>query len=362
MNTKQLFLSLLFLATAGLLSACGGRVGASSWPGVTVGDDTVYVAYTNFVYAINPSNGTETWRFPSAESADRSITFFAEPGITEDGHLIVGDYNKNLYSLDAKSGQENWKFNQSNDRYIAGPLVTERGIFAPSADGNLYALNFDGQSLWPAFQTGEADWAVPASDGERIYLPSMDHKIYAVDIQTGRQIWVSDDMGGAIVGTPALSEDGILYVGTFANELIALSIENGEEVWPTRVATDDWIWSGPALSNDILYFGDLSGKLYAINRENGSPFWGQPVTLEGAVAGTPLVTEGAIYIGTEAGFLYKLDKDGTQDWKQAIEGKIYTSPVQVDELIVVALIESDSVLIAFNANGGQAWSFVPQNE
>jgi outer membrane protein assembly factor BamB len=102
--------------------------------------------------------------------------------------------------------------------------------------------------------------------------------------------------------------------------------------------------------------------LYAINRENGSQFWTQ--TLNGAIAGTPLVTEDAIYVATELGHLYKMDKDGNQIWGeegQKVEGKIYTSPVQVDDLILVALIESDSVLIAFNSNGGQVWSFAPQN-
>jgi outer membrane protein assembly factor BamB len=358
MKYKYLAILSILLFSTILLSACaGGATAASSWPGLAVGNETAYVAFNNHVYAVQLSNGTQQWRYPAER--DNSITFYADPVLSPDGQLIVGGYNRILYSLNPENGSSNWQFNQAENRYIASPLVNEEGIFAPAADENLYALTLSGQPRW-SFTSQDEAWARPASgnDCDCLYLPAMDHTVYAIDPNDGTQIWQSIELGGAIVGEPALSEEGILYIGTFGSEIVALDANNGSVLW--RVPTDGWVWSGPTLVDDRLYFGDLDGNFYALDAGDGSEIWQlTPEQLNGEIVGSPLVIEEDIYIATQGGNLYNIDLDGNIDWTQAVGGQLYTTPKEAGDLILVAPTQSDEILVAYSKEGVKEWGFIP---
>lgn len=362
MKPKHLLITILMLIAGGLLSGCAAGTGAAtSWPGLIVDDQTAIVAYNTHVYAIQLSNGSQRWRFPV--EADNQITFYASPALTPDGQLIVGAYNNTLYSLDPETGTENWRFTGVRNRFIASPLVTERGIFASNADKVFYALDFDGNQLW-TFPMEAESWAQPVSDPDCtcIYVPSMDHRIYALDPEDGRQIWQTEDLGGAVVGTPALGEDGFLYAGTFGSEMLAISTEDGSVQW--RFPTDGWVWSGPALHDGRLFFGDLNGNFYALDAANGDGLWQLSAEqLDGPIAGSPLVSDDVIYVSTESGTLFALSLEGAVQWSQPVGGKLYTSPLPAaEDLILVSPIETDELLVALTTDGAKRWGFNPNPE
>ena len=170
------------------------------------------------------------------------------------------------------------------------------------------------------------------------------------------------ELGGAVVGTPAYNNDGVLYVGTFGGKLFALNAENGAVIWEYSTQDDGWIWSGPTLSDGVLYFGDLNGYFYAVDAENGTQNWQlTPAQLDGEIVGSPLVIEQDIYITTEEGILFKLDTDGKIQWSQPVgeNAKVYTSPKAAKDLILVAPIQIDELLIAYNQDGVRQWTFIP---
>jgi outer membrane protein assembly factor BamB len=361
MIQKKLLLSLALILLAGALSACVGGAGiASSWPGLTVDGETAYLAYNNHVYGIQLPGGTEIWRYP--RERENQVTFFAEPAPTPDEQLIAGGYDSVLYSLNPANGQENWQFAEAGNRYIASPLAVEEGIFAPSADNTLYALELDGTKRWEFSTQGEI-WARPVANPECecIYLASMDHHVYAVDPQDGRLIWQTQDLGGAIVGTPTLSETGVLYVGTFGSEILALNVEDGSLLW--EFPTEGWVWSGPALANDRLYGGDLDGFFYALDAASGAEIWRMtPDQLDGPIAAKPLVTEEAIYITTELGSVFAVSDTGSIIWTKTLEGKIYASPVLAGDMILVTPSQPNRFLVALDKQGTEMWSFPPPED
>ena len=360
MKHKQSFLILGLISIALTLSACAGAANtATSWPGLTVDDQHAYVAYQTQVYAVDLTNGTERWRYPA--EPDNNITFFADPSLSQDDQLIVGGYDFVLYSLNPETGTRNWVFNQAENRYIASSLVEAENIYAPAADENLYSLDLNGRLQWTFTSEGES-WAKPITDEncDCIYLSTMDHSVYAVDAQSGTQIWRSPQLGGAVVGTPAYGEDGELYVGTFGGKLFALNSDDGSILWEFPTADGGWIWSGPTISDGVLYFGDLNGYFYAVDAENGSQLWQlPPEQLGGEIVGSPLVIEESIFITTEEGILTKLDTSGRIQWSQVIGGMIYTSPRAANDLILVAPIQIDELLVAVNQDGVRQWSFIP---
>jgi outer membrane protein assembly factor BamB len=358
---KKVFFLLLFLTFSVVLSACAGGTGvATSWPGVAADETTAYLTSNQHVFAIDLANGTEKWRFPA--QADNKISFYASPALTPDGQLLAGGYNHVLYSLDPATGTVNWSFSGAKDRYVGSPLATEAGIFAPNADGTLYALDHAGKQLW-TFKTERAQWSKPVSDPECecIYLASMDHHLYSLDAQTGELKWKSDALGGALVGTPAYGDPGVLYVGSFNKEMLAIDAETGKLSWQTPFKTTNWVWGGPALTEDRLYFGDLSGTFYGLNAADGSPAW-DPLNPGGSIAESPTVSGDTIYFVTETGTLYGVDTSGQIKVNKTIGGKLYTSPVLTGDTLLLAPVGAESPLYALDLNGVEKWKFTPEEK
>lgn len=347
---------LLFIALSLVLGACSSASTiASSWPGLAVNGNVAYLAYHTQVYAINASTGVQLWNYPT--EPDNRIHFYADPVLSPDGQLLVGGYHHILYSLNPQNGQLNWQFQQAKNRYVGSPLATEKGIYAPNADKNLYALDLKGNLLWTFTTKGEI-WGRPiaSANGDIIFLPSLDHTVYAIDAENGKARWSTGDLGGAVIGTPALGEDGTLYLGTLGSEVLALDSTDGTIHW--RASTEGWVWCGIALAEDRLFFGDLNGNLYALQPSNGSQLWQiKPDQLDGPIVATPLISGDMLYVATESGTLYAINREGSIQWSQIIGGKLYTTPAIAEDTLLVSPMNSEEYLVALSMDGVRKWSF-----
>ncbi len=289
------------------------------------------------------------WQYP--DKAGRE-TYFAAP-VVADGHLIAGDYQNNLFSLDPGSGALQWTFSEAKGKWIASPLVVDGKILAPNGDATLYALDLNGSLLWK-FPTKRALWSQPVSDGQHVYQASMDHRIYAIDLNNGSEIW-SVDLGGAVLYSPILSEDGVLYVSSLARNLVALNTTDGSVLWERNFESD--LWTQPALANGNLFFGDTKGLVFAVSAADGSDVWSQAINEP--VLGRPTeITEGIIF-PTENGSLIAVNFKGERLWSRAFEGAIYTGPVKIGDTLAVGIAQGKEFLKLINASTGQdVWTFV----
>ncbi len=352
-NSRKYLLVVVLLASL-LLSACAGALSASSWPGVSADKTMAFVAYQTEVRAVRLSDHAQVWQYPEKGSQP----FYAPPALTKDGkQLIVGDYNHALFSLNPAStgtvAQVNWTFEGATGRYIASPLATDNYILAPNADKTLYALDLNGKLVW-SFTAKEALWGQPTVDGNMVYQPSLDHNLYALELDTGKKVWATD-LGGAMLNAPTLSPDGILYTGTLNKEVVAIDGKTGKVQWHTAVSGE--VWASPALSQNTLYVGDFVGDFYAINRSNGAILWTSKQ--DSAIVDTAALTDQGVVFGTEAGSVVYLDSNGKTLWNRTINGKLYTSPLFTGGQILVAPTQGTDLLVAFDLNGNQAWTFVP---
>jgi len=364
MKIKSLLAFLALLVITNLLTACGGNAyAATSWPGLTVSNDVAYLAYNQQVYAVDLTNGSELGRYP--QKADRNKTFYAAPALTPTGDLIVAGYDKVLYSLDPATMTEKFTFAQAHNRYIASPLVTAEGIFAPNADGSLYALDFELKPLWSQpFQvpTRQALWATPVTQPgcHCLYLPAMDKFLYVLDIQTGEERG-KVALGAASVGTPAIA-DGILYLGTFNREMLAIDLTTRQIIH--RYPTDGMVWGGAALADGRLYFGDIEGAFYILETPTLTEV--KKTATDGAIVAPPLVTANAVYVTTESGSLYTFDLNGVerrppQKFGSKETTKLYAPPILYGDFILLTPMDTDELLYAVGADGNQLWPpFIPE--
>ena len=356
---------LMILLGAALLSACvGGAVHGSTWPGRTADGETAYLADGPLVYAINLSDGREIWRYPG--DRDASLAFYATPVVTPDGLIIVGsagtDYplialDPNDINPETNAPAEVWRFAGAREPWRAAPLVVENKLFAPNADGNLYILDLqDGQSVKEAavVLVGGRLWSQPTTDGARVYITSLDHRVAAVDVNTYDVLW-QEDLGGAVPGSAVLGEDGALYVGSLASRLERFDPATGNH--QTLVEAENWVWSTPVLDGDTLYFSDVDGNFYSVDTATDNLNWS--VRPDGPITASPLIQNDHTLLATESGSLYAVDRDGKVLWTAQVGGKIYTTPVAAGDVILVAPLETDFYLAALDENGRQVWTWTP---
>lgn len=353
---KRLTLISFILLGALLLSACSAAGNTASWPGLAADQQKAYLADGAFVYAVRLSDGTKAWQYPDKSG---SQVFYSNPVITSDGQVLIGSAgrDKGLISLDAATGQPKWAAPfVAGDQWVAPPLVVGDTVYAANDDGSLYALKLaTGQKLW-SLPLGQLLWAAPVTDGNLIFVTSLDHFIYAVDPQTHKVAWKTD-LGGSAPDSPSLSADGsTLFVGSFAKKVFALDTATGAVRWQADM--QDWIWGTPALGGDSVYAADISGNVYSLGAPNGKDPWPN-VQPDGPISGGPLALPGGVLVATESGTIFTFDGTGAAGWKTAIGGKIYTTPIASGNLILVAPMGAPYLLYAVNSKDGSLlpWHF-----
>lgn len=374
MSKKFLFMTVALFATI-FLSGC---VGSTAWPGLTGSGEVAYLANQSAVFAINARSGEELWSF-AGESGGFSLfntnpsLFFTTPVVTEDGLVIILDSgNKQvMYAVDPNDVRDGtpaieWKFTEARGHWIAAPLVVDNRLFAPNTDGNIYVLDLqDGQSVKQAIKVieplGDSNgqpgrlWAQPVTDGTYLFVTSLDHSVFAIDLQTYEIVWY-EDLGGAVPGGAALGSDGMLYVGSLAKQLEKFDPATGAH--EPVLDTQGWIWGTPVVDGGNLYFSDVEGYFYSYNIKEGKLNW-EPVKPDSAITASPLVQGDLVLLATESGEIYAVDNTGNVDnWYTARdEGKTYTTPIVAGDYVLVAYLESDYYLVALDGEGDEKWTY-----
>lgn len=373
MRKKILLMGMALLGVL-LLSGC---VGSTAWPGLTAADDVAYLANTTAVLAVDVKSGQELWSFRGTGGGFLNTNpslYVTTPVLTADELLIVLDSgNKHvMYAVDTNDINEDkvpaveWTFTEADGHWIAQPLIVGDRLFAPNSDGKVYVLDLtDGRSEKTAIEVidafAESDgqpgrlWAQPVSDGERLFVTSIDHSIFSVDLETYAILWHAD-LGGAAPGAPALGSDGMLYVGSLAKQLERIDPATGQH--EAVLDTNGWLWGTPLADGDNLYFSDVEGYFYSYNLTIGALNW-EPILLDGVITATPLVLGDQILVAAESGEIFSIDPDGDWDiWYQPTEdgGKAYTTPVIAGEYVLAAYLESDYYLVALDSEGDVKWT------
>jgi outer membrane protein assembly factor BamB len=167
--------------------------------------------------------------------------------------------------------------------------------------------------------------------------------LYALDAQTGAQKWIyATDLP---LGNSPTIANGVAYVGGFDHKLHAVDINTGQKLWTFDGAAAGYD-TNPVVVNGMVYLGNRDGNFYAIyandNPRRGQLAWkfqtGAPIHFSAAYK------NGVIYFASEAGYAYALNTvTGAQIWKSArlpVTGfhswwpVIYTNPQTQRDVVV----------------------------
>ena len=357
-----------------------------SWPSIGLidlnGEQHLTLAYNNDVVILSPSNGAparlinpingqvfrdndnnpRNWILRGSEND--GAQFYAVPIKIDDESVLVAANNKRLLKVDSVL-VEVVRTIPLPDKVVANLLEVDGVLYVPYQNGGLSALSMeDFHELW-RFPTEAGIWAQPLLVNDMIVFTSVDHFMYAVDRETGQLQW-SVDLGGSIASTPLLANNR-LYVGSFNKSFFKISLE-GEIL--SEYATQNWVWGTPAIDeNGIIYVADLSGFVHALDSENNLRVrWSKEIAERGIRAG-PLLYGDRVIVASRDGKVYWLDKrDGElinareiDDRPELLGDMMLLEPsesLDIDEpLLLVTSVHDGRLLIAFGVDGRQTWVY-----
>jgi outer membrane protein assembly factor BamB len=386
---SRLIILVLFLLTF-VLASCARGATAANWPGLASDGENLFVAYGPGVFAIEAASQDLLWSY-STESA--SLFFYAPPSV-ENGRAVVGDFGASqgifspqtvvsIYGLDVSDNpvQTLWTRNDlASDRIVAAPLQVDGIAYVATADNLLLALDVEtGEEQW-RFTADFSLWASPTYYEGTLFVASLGRTLYAIDAADGSEKWAVE-FDGAMSAQPVVNPaENLVYAASYDRKLHAVDMDSGAEVW--SVSATDWLWSAPALADNTLYFGDSSGNVFAVNAANGEVLWESNVhtmnvvagvvqnpslEIKGAIQASPAVKDGVVYFvslgnsESEEGLLVAMDAaTGEELWQTTTPAPLFSTPVIIGDVIIVAMQSDAAVLQAYELETGDLnWSYIP---
>jgi len=233
----------------------------------------VYAGNTGgYEYAVNP-NGKLKWVFAAGNSV------WTDPAFSKDGTAYVGSVDRSIYALDV-NGNKLWSTPTLGFVVSSPALGSDGTVYIGSFDSKLYAL--DGQMGVPkwSFATGDHIYSSPAVEDDAqgntraIYFASTDGNVYAVD-PDGNLLWRYDTgdvvRSSPVLGPAAGGQGLVVYVGAGNGTLFAIDAATGKRRWSYDTTSRDPILrdrndlnASPALGRSGVYIGGEDGSVHYV--------------------------------------------------------------------------------------------------
>src|SRR5512133_1780781 len=234
--------------------------------------------------------------------------------------------------------------------------TTKLAIFG-TRDGWLHAVWPDGKLAWE-FQASGALGPV-AIEGDTAYVGSVDGRLYAVAIPTGKSRWqykADEDL----TTRPAVAQ-GAVYVASLQDTLFCVDAATGAWRWhhrrETKAPNGFTIFGAAAalVGPDAVYGAYSDGFIAALDPKTGTARWekqlapvGEHVDVDGIV-----LDGGRLYAAAYSGAVLAVDaRSGDLAWKAAAPG---AARVATAAGLVVAVTATSVVGLSL-ADGSAVWT------
>jgi len=153
----------------------------------------------------------------------------------------------------------------------------------------------------------------PSLSNGRIYCGNSAGDLLIVNADTGDTVKTLHVTSQMLVDSPAIDDDGTVYVGSNDNNLYAVDSNTGAIKWSFNVGGQ--VVSSPSIDDSGIYImGGPFGQVWKLNKSNGSVIWTKTTGEYGNGSGA-LYGDG-FFIASDDRFVYKFDKDtGIIKWQ-----------------------------------------------
>jgi len=175
------------------------------------------------------------WSKPGGKHLDTTYSIPVVAVINGVRMLIAGNADGHVYGMQARTGKRIWGFKLSKRGINPSVVVDGKYVYAMHSEEN-YTSNemgsvvcIDGSLTGDITKSGQvwrhdgitAGYASPALANGRLYVADNAANLYCFDDKTGRQFW-KYRMGRVTKGSPTVTADGVIYVGTVNGRFLIL--------------------------------------------------------------------------------------------------------------------------------------------
>ncbi|PSM38760.1 serine/threonine protein kinase [Streptomyces dioscori] len=238
--------------TSGVLKALDATTGEEAWRSrlgedlkvektIAIDAKNVYVTVTDYadsrsatdfrtgVAAISHSTGKKVW----LQKRDWGTDDYDVEGTVSGKHLVYADSNRNLTVRDTATGTQLWT-KKIGDDWTWRPTVAPGPGLVLLPGTTLTAIDVEtGKSRWTLSPNGRRGFDNPTVVDGVLYTADHDGGVWAVDVKTGRKLWLCEDPGADQAPAQFLRAGGTLY-GASAMDgggVFALDARTGRARW-----------------------------------------------------------------------------------------------------------------------------------
>ena len=249
---------------------------------------------TERVRCLDEKTGKEVWK--QEYPVKYKISYPSGPRCTplvHSGKVYTLGAMGDLYCFDAAAGKIVWQKDLRKEYkteaalwgYAAHPLIDGQKLITLAGGDGSHVVAFDkdtGKELWKAGTQPEQGYSPPLITtvaGKRQMIVAGTKSIYAVDPETGKQLWTTPFAvdNGCVVMTPVRDGD-YLFVGGYNGKSTVLKLAADKPgvsvVWKNKKGLGmSPVNVQPYLKDSVLYGYDDSGAMFAVELPSGKRLW-----------------------------------------------------------------------------------------
>jgi outer membrane protein assembly factor BamB len=283
----------------------------------------VFVGSSDYgLYALRADDGQKLWRFETLGFVQCAPLYDPDEDV-----LYFGSNDGALYKVRAQNGELIWRF-MTNAEVARRPVLQGGTLFATNANDTVLAIDpASGKLLWHQHRTPAAGMEVAGHSGVavlrgKVYAGFSDGTVAAYDAKTGAERWQPVDLAAEaeqalgqlpdqldVDSTPipdALPSGAVVYVGNYAAGVYALDAETGTQVWSNQGVfgvTDITLFQQPAhVRKDgrdeperrVLLAASGTTGLWGLDPQTGAELWRR--SLPSTAVSHPTVVSGVLLI------------------------------------------------------------------
>lgn len=277
------------------------------------------------LYCVRADDGLVLWRFETVGFVNGAPLYDPSHNV-----LYFGSNDGALYRVDADTGRLHWRF-ATNAEVARRPVLSGGLLYAVNANDTVLALEpATGKLVWsqhrtPALGMEVAGYSGPTVWRGKVYVAFSDGTVTAFDPKTGFERWQPVDLAGEaeqqlgelptyldVDTTPVpdvIGQGPVVYVGSYAGGVYALDADSGTQIWSNPAAhgvSDLTLWSQPAQrpkgggpdlpARKLLFASTGTTGLWALDPETGAEVWRASLPKGGVSAPVPI--QGALIVNT----------------------------------------------------------------
>lgn len=305
------------------------------------------------------------WKADIGAGTSKNLPLTAQPVLAA-GRIYTMDSEALLSAFDAGSGKRIWQASvadKDEDEDVIGGGIGFAGdvLFVTNGSSEVLAVSpQDGKIKWRKRLPGPSR-AAPTSLGGRVFVSTLDNRLFALNAQDGSSLWEYVGIGetAGLLGAASPAADSDIVVPTFSSgEITALHVENGSVAWSDNLGNVRNFGGGldsipdikamPVMDNGLVIAMSFGGKLAAIDERTGARVWYKDI----GGSATPWVAGNTVFVLSDESQLVALRvSDGAVLWVTGLP-RFENAEKRESEIIWTSPVMGSGRLLLAGSHGG----------